>query len=306
MCHKSCGQFACPTQGETNRIDKSVMKHTKQTFVRMLALGCVSLAIAGCETAGTVGQVAEKTRLTNSYAKNNIASISEVIKSNPNDANALNLRGTAYGGIGDYKRALDDFNAAIAIAPDYHQAYANRALIHVQMKQFDLAMRDYDKAIQLAPDYAVAYIGRANLHRAMNNIPLAMADFNRALELRPDDPIAYYNRGLLHQALNDHQSAVNDFTLALGLRPDEADPSFARGVSLLALQEFKKAYDDFQLVTRIRSNDGEAWSLRGRAAEGHGDLKEASRSYRRALQISPSNKLAREGLARVGSSGDAA
>ena len=62
----------------------------------------------------------------------------------------------------------------------------------------------------------------------------------------------------------------------------------------------EKAFDDFYKAAQKEGNY-EAWALRGRAAEGMGAKKEASRAYQRALQINPSYRPAREGLDRVGS-----
>jgi tetratricopeptide (TPR) repeat protein len=73
----------------------------------------------------------------------------------------------------------------------------------------------------------------------------------------------------------------------------------AKGISELALNKNEKAFDDFYKAAQKEGNY-EAWALRGKAAEGMGARKEASRAYKRALQINPSFRPAREGLDRVG------
>jgi tetratricopeptide (TPR) repeat protein len=269
--------------------------------VHLIVPFAAALSLAGCagiDTSGTASQTQQSTVVDQ---RNNIASISDVIRKNPSDANALNMRGSAFGQAGEYQRALDDFNAALRLSPNYHQVYANRALIYVKMKRADQALADYSKAISLAPDYAVAYVGRGNLYRQMKNLPLALSDYNRAVELQADDPVAYFNRGLVRQTMGDHRNAIEDFSNALSMRPDTTDPFYARGISYLKLDEFKRAYDDFTIATNSKTSTAEAWTYRARAAEGLGQTKDASRGYRRALQIDPSFKPASEGLARVGS-----
>ncbi len=100
--------------------------------------------------------------------------------------------------------------------------------------------------------------------------------------------------------MGQHAKAVNDFDNTLGYRPEAPEVYHAKGLSELALQKYEKAYDDFYQAARGRKDNYEAWALRGRAAEGMGQKNEAAQAYRRALQINPSYRPAREGLDRVG------
>jgi tetratricopeptide (TPR) repeat protein len=260
----------------------------------------LAIALAGCQTSEVARELAAKQQLALTEQKNNIASLSEVIKSNPNDANALNLRGAAYGQAGDYQRAIVDFNAAIAINPNFPQAYANRALLHARAKNLRQAIADYDQALNVDPNYAGAYVGRGNIHRQMDNHPMAAADFSRAIEIQPD-PVAFFNRGLSRQALGQHAEAIDDFDNTLGFRPDAPEVYQAKGLSELALQKYENAFDDFYKAAQGSKNNYQAWALRGQAAEAMGARKEAARAYQRALQINPGFRPAREGLNRVGS-----
>jgi tetratricopeptide (TPR) repeat protein len=255
--------------------------------------------IAGCQTSEVARQAALQQRAVEVEQKNNIASLTDVIKNNPNDANALNLRGAAFGQAGDYDRAIADFNAALGINPDFPQAYANRALIHVRLKQLPQATADYDRAISIDPNYAPAYVGRGNIYKLQKSYPQAIADFTRAIEIEAG-PIAYFNRGLSHQAMGQHGPAIDDFGNALGFRPDSPDVFYAKGLSEMALRKYENAFDDFYKAAQGSKNNFEAWALRGQAAEAMGAKKEAARAYQRSLQINPSFQPARKGLERVG------
>lgn len=269
---------------------------------KVIVMGASAALLGACQSGGVTSEIAEQqNKGLQASQTNNIASLSAVITQNPRDADALNLRGSAFGQAGEFQKAIADFNAAIAINPEFYQAYNNRALIHARMGKQQLALNDYNQAISIKPDYHSAYIGRGNIYKGQKNLPLAMADLSKAIELRPDDPIAYFNRGLIHQAMSDHRSAVDDLSVAVNYRPDAPDPHFARGLSYMAVRNFEKAYDDFQTAGTNKVNNVEAWALAGQAAEATGDRKQASRAYKKALQINPSHKVAYEGLRRVGS-----
>ncbi|MEO0921013.1 MAG: tetratricopeptide repeat protein, partial [Pseudomonadota bacterium] len=84
--------------------------------------------LAACETTSLNGEVATIER--EQASDENISSLTQVIRANPNDANAYNVRGSAYGRGGRYREALADFTRALQINPRFYEAYANRALIY--------------------------------------------------------------------------------------------------------------------------------------------------------------------------------
>ena len=263
-------------------------------FAALLAL----CALAGCSAASVPQEVALRQQEAAAGQANNIESLTEIIEKNPQDVNALNLRGTAYGQAGDYQNAMDDFSAALKINPDFPQAYSNRALVFVRIDSLPRAIADYDRAIEINPDYAAAYVGRGNVHRLLNEHRKAIADFTKAISIQPD-PVAHFNRGLSRQKLGLHSEAIDDFDNAIGFRADAPEVYQAKGLSEMALKRYDSAYDNFYKAASGSKRNFEAWALRGQAAEALGNKQDALRAYNRALQINPSFQPAREGLQRV-------
>ena len=56
-------------------------------------------------------------------------------------------RGTAYARAGRLEEALRDLDEAIALKPDYAEAYVNRGNVYMAARRYDEAIGDYDKAI---------------------------------------------------------------------------------------------------------------------------------------------------------------
>ena len=146
-----------------------------------LALGLM-VGLAGCETMGgvTAGSSPVETE-DRQVASTDIASLSAVVQKNPNDAEAWNMRGSAYARSSQYDLAVKDFNQALTLQPNFAQALANRALVYRKMNRQDLAMADYSQAIASNPQYAPAYVGRGNIYRAQGQTDQAMADYNKAI-----------------------------------------------------------------------------------------------------------------------------
>ena len=217
----------------------------------------------------------------------NIDSLTAVIKANPGDASAYNVRGSAYGKAGKYREAIADFDAAIKINPGFYQAYANRALVQRMVGKDDLAFADYNQSLAINAGYAVAYVGRGNMYRQRRQYDLALADFNHAIQLDPSDARAYHNRGLIYQAQGQHVQAIADFGKAIQLAPGVPEPFNARGLSYLATGDTKAALDDFNEAIKRDKNSYEAWTNEGIVLEKMGEREKAFAAFAHASNINP-------------------
>src|SRR5260370_12011972 len=132
----------------------SVLEHVPQKWVPVAltaraALLSGALALGACSTTLNLGGSTSSPAVdggAQAASPANIASLTEVVQRNPNDAQAYNMRGTVLGRAGRNAEALSDFDHAIAIDANYAQAYANRGQVHPQMATLDSALADSNKA----------------------------------------------------------------------------------------------------------------------------------------------------------------
>ena len=69
------------------------------------------------------------------------------------------------------------------------------------LKRLDEAIASYDRAIALKPDYAQAWCNRGNLLNDLENFQQALASYDKAIALKPDYAEAWSNRGTALQYL---------------------------------------------------------------------------------------------------------
>ncbi len=278
---------------------------------RMLLVGACALTLAACGTmdGGVNGargprfaELDDPNNANPNAASNNIASLTEVVNRNPNDALALNTRGAAYARAGRFSEAIADFNRAIQLDPNLAPAFLNRGLANRQTGKADLAMQDFNRPSRSTPITAPP-IWRAATWCG----PGRPAGGHRRLQ--PRHPAqsrgaeAYHGRGLAYQALGDHNRAISDFDAAIDRNPYVVPPYMGRGQSLIAVGKFAPAIEDYNAALNIDAKNGDAWAQRGIAQERLGQAKDANESYQKALLVDPNNRIASEGARRTGGGG---
>ncbi|MDG2071700.1 MAG: tetratricopeptide repeat protein [Pseudomonadales bacterium] len=119
----------------------------------------------------------------------------EVATNDTDRKRALYQRGIIYREIDQHDGAMEDFGAAIALDPNYVEAYLSGALALQQADQQEAAMADYSKVIELDPAHAEAHHNRGLLHKKAGAHHLAIRDYSKALDIKPGYGRAQVNRG---------------------------------------------------------------------------------------------------------------
>ena len=150
------------------------------------------------------------------------------IEINPDYVYAYNNRGIAKFRLGDRDGAIADYSKAIKIKPYYANIYGRRGFAKFSLGDYKGAIADYNKVIKYNPDYANIYYMRGMAKYKLDNHEGAIADFNKAIKIKSDDPSVYYNRGIAYKELNNREAARNDFLQAKVLAKNIKDAAIAK------------------------------------------------------------------------------
>ncbi|HEY2017447.1 MAG TPA: protein kinase [Bryobacteraceae bacterium] len=120
---------------------------------------------------------------------------------------------------GSYPAAVEAFNRAIKLKPNYVPAYTGRAQSYMRQDLLDDAIKGLGEAISHSPRHPYAYSLRGQCYLRQQHDDLAFADFTRSLEMAPSAP-AFNGRGVVYLNRNEYQRAIADFTAAIDKQPD--------------------------------------------------------------------------------------
>lgn len=211
--------------------------------------------------------------------------------SNDRRAVLLNDRAVAHVRLGQTRLAIDDFNRAAQLFPEYAALYNNRGNLLLALGLAKEAVKDFDRAIVLAPGYVAAYNNRAGAHVKLGSHADAIRDFTKAIELAPQSPAPLSGRGRAHLALGRPHAAARDFTRAAA-----ADGRFApayrnRAEAKLATGQIDDAIADFSRAIAFDANNFEIFILRGHAYLASGNTPSAIKDFSRAIEIDAKSPL---------------
>lgn len=156
-------------------------------------------------------------------------------------------RAGAYFVSGDWQHALDDYTAAIKLAPHYGRLYYDRGIVLASQSNDTAALQDFDSAMSFDSRLVVpALLHRARIYAARRNFSDALADYSKAISLQPKTAALWSDRGYVDLSQRDYSDAVKDEGQAIQLDPKLARAYYLRGVAFGDLGNRVNAVDDLR------------------------------------------------------------
>lgn len=134
-------------------MDPKLYKIVKWTaiLIAVIVVGLTIFQMIEEEYSGSSG-LAFKTghlRLEDGKFEEALQNFEEALKIDQNDHNAIFGRALSLMGLNRDEEALESLSRAISIKPDFAAAYANRGILHDRMGYYEDAVKDYRYALKL-------------------------------------------------------------------------------------------------------------------------------------------------------------
>ena len=255
---------------------------------------CLSLTLAG--TPAAAAEDSAKVRdagaaLARGNLDQAVALYSEALqdKTLPNERRAILLsdRGVAYARLQNPKEAIEDFNRAIQLFPEYAALYNNRGNVLLGIGAVREAMKDFDRALLLAPGYAAAYSNRAGAALRLGDIDQALADYSKAIRLSPGSAAVFTGRGRAHLAAGRPHAAIRDFTRAVSFDARFGAAYRSRAEAKMMIERYDEAIEDFSRAIAFETRNAELYILRGSAYLAADNAASAVKDFSTAIELNP-------------------
>jgi len=215
----------------------------------------------------------------------------------PKDPEAWFLLGAIHGAVSDFPEAEACCKKAIALAPEQPMLRYNLAIALLKQGKAVEAIPEFELAIAMQPDFADAYRELGNAH-SLNNEPLrAISSYEKSAELDPDSAATRNNLGSTYLDLDRNDEAIKCFQQAIALQPDFID-AYDRLASTLIIQfKFDKAIKLLETATEKFPEAASLFALLALAYQNQGDADEALKYYEKTRSIDPDSISAQVGVA---------
>ena len=174
------------------------------------------------------------------------------------DARTYYHKGNVYFEKSNYEKAIENYNMAIILNPNFSEAYFSRGLSYYNLKNFTKSARDYTKSMELDPNNPVIYNNRGDAYYRKQEFDKSIKDYDKALTLNPRYLKAYYNRGLAYACKQNYETAIEDFNKVVELNPNFSEAYHVRGLAYDYMNQLDKALEDYDKSIELNPNFAEA------------------------------------------------
>ena len=103
-----------------------------------------------------------------------------ILQTHPQSFKVINVLGVALHGQGKSSEAIQAFDKAIEITPDFPDAHNNRGNVLKELGRVKEAMDSYNRAIKINPSYAEAFNNRGNVFKDQGYLEQAIDSYEKS------------------------------------------------------------------------------------------------------------------------------
>lgn len=192
--------------------------------------------------------------------------------------------------------AISKLVAAVALQPNYGEAYNLLGVCYDEQGRYALAQNEYKKAVKLEPVNARFHNNLGYSYYLSGDDKQAIKSYNKALRFTPDDKRIYNNLGLAYGRKGDFKHAHESFVKAVG----EQGAMLNLGYIYSQQGRYQQAIEQFEMALRSQPNSLVAINSLVQLYDRVGRVRESAmlnEQYKRLANSNPQRDQTADGKA---------
>jgi len=167
-------------------------------------------------------------------------------------------------------QAIQAYQQAIALEPQWIDAYNNLGNIFLKAGELEQAETIYRQAIVANPNHSGSYLNLGNIMMERHQINDAIGTYKKALNLKPRDPDIVYNLGVAFEDKGESAQAALYYGYAY----------YRRG-------QYQEAINQYQLFLETQTGDIHFYTALAKCYEGINQYEETIKTYQEGIKLYP-------------------
>ena len=155
------------------------------------------------------------------------------------------------GFVANYKKAEEKLNQAVALDPDYSEAYMYLGRVEDALWEDDKATAAFQRAIAIDPDYEEARVSFASALLDQGGLNEAVRQLNAALQQKPDDATALYLLSQAYAREGDYADGKSAALRAIKAAPQNGEAHFWLAECERHLNEAPEAESEYRQYLQL-------------------------------------------------------
>jgi tetratricopeptide (TPR) repeat protein len=236
-------------------------------------------------------------RIGNTFGKQSdyveaIASFEKAIALKPDFYEAFSNMGLSYSLKGESIKAIESYEQVIAIKPDFYEALNDMGFLYALQGKNLKAIDFFEQAIAIKPDDYWAFNDMGYAYYKLGNYDKAIECYQKSISITPNNHKVFYNMGDAYFIKGDYDKAIECYQKVLEIKPDYHKAFYSKAKAYYIEGDNKKAIKSYQKAIEIKHDYDEAFHLMGLAYDNEGEYEKAIESYQEAIKIQPDNQNA--------------
>lgn len=183
-----------------------------------------------------------------------IFSINEIIRLDPQNAEAYFMLGMDFIALNDITRAINSFQTAVELDSKLTDAWIYLGELH-ENKNDGMALQYYESAVLSNPQSMQARHAKAYYLQNHKDIPGAIEIYRSIIVDDKSYIDAYLNSGILYLEMDSLDRAYEQFNLMVGMNPTNYLGFYYRGVANEKLGRKEAALKDYTSASNLNNQD---------------------------------------------------